>query len=371
MKQLYLPFISIVFLANGLRAQVNHAISGLQTVSGISQAQLDTVAQYAKVFPNGTQLAIALAQNDQVAFLGLIRENDTLRSIVNHQSVFEIGSITKVFTSTLLVQCAREGLVQLDAPVQDYFDFPLKPAEKDGVPFTLKTLANHSSGLPRLSPDMLTMALSNIENPYKNYGPAELRKELAEKITLYAKPGEKYQYSNLGAGLLGFILAQQSGKTYPQLLEEGIFGPYQMTRSCADRADLKSAAVPGLNAGGDTTSCWDFDALKGAGAILSTAEDMSKFMQANFREDSLLAFQRQKTFSVSETMDVALGWHILKPKGGGIYHWHDGGTGGFSSNMVMDVERKNGVIVLSNVSAFHPKTSNVEQICFRLMKMLE
>lgn len=371
MKQLYLPFISIVLLVNGLHAQVKQAVSGLQAAAGISQAQLDTVAQYAKVFPNGTQLAIALAQGDQVAFLGLIRENDTLRIINNHQSVFEIGSITKVFTSTLLVQCAREGLVQLDAPVQDYFDFPLKAAEKDGVPFTLKTLANHSSGLPRLSPDMLTLALFNIANPYKNYGPAELRKELAEKITLYAKPGEKYQYSNLGAGLLGFILTQQSGKTYPQLLEERIFGPYQMTRSCADRADLKSAAVPGLNAGGDTTSCWDFDAAKGAGAILSTAEDMSKFMQANFREDSLLAFQRQKTFSVSETMDVALGWHILKPKTGGIYHWHDGGTGGFSSNMVMNVERKNGVIVLSNVSAFHPKTSNVEQICFRLMKMLE
>lgn len=364
MKHSLVSALFLHFFAPGVQVKA-------QTPTGVSAAQLDSVVKYAGAFPKGTQLAIALAQNDQVSFLGLIREGDTLRNIDNHQSVFGIGSITKVFTSTLLVQCVADGIVRLDAPVQEYFDFPLKMPEKGGAPLTLKTLANHTSGLPRLSPDLLAMALSNMENPYKSYGAAELKKELAEKITLYTKPGEKYHYSNLGAGLLGFILAQQSGKTFDQLLEERIFKPYQMSRSCVDLSDLKGVAVPGLNANGDTTSYWEFDALKGAGAILSTVEDLSKFMLANFREDSLLAFQRQTTFSASETMDVALGWHILKPKAGGVYYWHDGGTGGFSSNMVMDVGRKNGVIVLSNVSAFHPKMGNVEQICFRLMKVLE
>jgi len=371
MKRLLSAHLFTCMFCASVTAQVKPAVSALQSTTGFSAEQRDIIAEHTAAFPNGTQLSIAVLKNDSVAFFGVIRENDTLRNIENHQSVFEIGSITKVFTSTLLVQSIQAGIVQLDTPIQQYFSFPLKAGEKDGVPVTLRTLSNHTSGLPRLTEDLMALAFSNFKNPYKNYGPDEMRKGLEEKMALHSTPGTKNQYSNFGAGLLGFILTQRSGKSFDQLLEDGIFSPYGMNRSSADLDNLKGDLVPGLTATGDTATNWEFDALKGAGAILSTTEDLSKFMSANFRADSLLEFQREKTFSVSENMDVALGWHILKPKTGGPWHWHNGGTGGYSSNMVMNTGKKTGVVVLTNVSSFNAKMSNVEKMCFNLMKMLE
>lgn len=371
MKRLFPLLLSFGAIFNKMPAQVKPAVSSLQTIPGFNTEQRDAVVKYASDFPNGTQLSIAVLKNDTATFFGLIRENDTFRNLENHQSVFEIGSITKVFTSTLLVHCVQEGIVQLDRPIQEYFSFPLKAGEKDGVPVTLRTLSNHTSGLPRLTEDLMAMSLANFQNPYKNYGPNEMRKGLEEKMALLSTPGSKHQYSNFGAGLLAFILAQRSGKSFDQLLADKIFNPYEMNRSCADRNNLKGNLVPGLTAKGDTATNWDFDALKGAGAILSTTEDLSKFMSANFRQDSVLSFQREKTFSVSGKMDVALGWHILKPQTGGPWHWHNGGTGGYSSNMVMDVAKKSGIVILTNVSAFSARMANVESLCFTLMKMLE
>lgn len=371
MKRLSFALLFFCLRLTFLFSQKVNAESRLQPAPGFDTAQLDTITRYAAAFPNGTQLAIALIQDDQVYFLGVTRENDTLKNIVNHQSVFEIGSVTKVFTSTLLAQCTREGIVRLEAPVQAYFAFPLKMAEKDSAAVTLKTLANHTSGLPRMSPGLLKMAFSDFKNPYKTYGSADLENDLQTEVALNSKPSEKYLYSNFGAGLLGHILAKQTGKNYADLLQERIFAPLQMTRSCADRADLKSALVPGLGPAGDTVSNWDFDAVKGAGAILSTAEDLSKFVKANFGNDPALQLQREKTFTISEKMDVALGWHILKPANAGPWHWHNGGTGGYASNVAMNTAKKTGVIVLSNVSAFHPKMNDLEKICFKLMKTLE
>lgn len=371
MKRLSFSLLFFCSHLTFLSSQTATAVSRLQPVPGFDTAQLDTITRYAAAFPNGAQLAIALIRDDQVYFLGMIREKDTLGNVVNHQSVFEIGSVTKVFTSSLLAQCSREGIVGIDTPVQAYFDFPLKMAEKDGAPVTLKTLANHTSGLPRMSPGLLQLAFTDFKNPYKTYRAADLENDLQAAVTLNSKPGEKYLYSNFGAGLLGHILAKQSGKTYAALLQERIFAPLQMTRSCADRADLKSTLVPGLGPAGDTVSNWDFDAVKGAGAILSTAEDLSKFVAANFGDDPALQLQREKTFTVSEKMDVALGWHILKPANAGPWYWHNGGTGGYTSNVAMNTAKKTGVIVLSNVSAFHPKMSDLEQICFKLMRSLE
>lgn len=371
MKRLSFALFVFFLQQAGLFSQTTTAVSHIQPAAGFDSAQLDTIAQYATQFPNGTQLAIALVKDDQVYFLGVIRKNDTLLNTTNHQSAFEIGSVTKVFTSALLAKCAQEGIVRLDAPVQAYFDFPLKMAEKDGAPVTLKTLANHTSGLPRMSPGLLKLAFSDFKNPYKTYGSADLENDLQTAVALNSKPGEKYLYSNLGAGLLGHILAKQTGKNYADLLQERIFAPLQMTRSCADRADLKSALVPGMGPAGDTVSNWDFDAVKGAGAILSTAEDLSKFVKANFGNDPALQLQREKTFTISEKMDVALGWHILKPANAGPWYWHNGGTGGYASNVAMNTAKKTGVIVLSNVSAFHPKMNDLEKICFKLMRSLE
>jgi RecB family endonuclease NucS len=116
-------------------------------------------------------------------------------------TIFEIGSITKVFTATLLAQMAEEGLVALDDPVQRYLqDDVLLPVR--GRPITLVDLATQSSGLPRLPKGLLRRALRESKNPYASFTVADLERAIPETKPR-REPGRKLRYSNYGFGLLG------------------------------------------------------------------------------------------------------------------------------------------------------------------------
>jgi len=98
---------------------------------------------------------------------------------------------------------------------------------------------------------------------------------------------------------------------------------------------------------------------------------LSKFALAHFdNDDKVLALTRKSTSIVNDNMDTGLGWHILKNEDYNNWFWHNGGTGGYTASMTIDPLTKNGIIILSNVSPFHPKTSNIDQLCFELMKTL-
>jgi|AntRauTorckE6833_2_1112554.scaffolds.fasta_scaffold26318_2 CubicO group peptidase (beta-lactamase class C family) len=127
-----------------------------------------------------------------------------------------------------------------------------------------------------------------------------------------------------------------------------------------------------LSKRGKPTSYWDFGALDGAGAILSTAEDLTRFTRANFNQgNELLNLQRQKTFTIDENKDMALAWFILKRESGHRWHWHNGGTGGFRSSMVLDIEDRKSVIVLSNISAGHSHAASIDRLSFALLESLQ
>ena len=114
---------------------------------------------------------------------------------------------------------------------------------------------------------------------------------------------------------------------------------------------------------------WDFDVLFGGGGILSSTEDLVKFANAQFNpKNKELALTRKPTFDIDESMKIGLGWHILKTDKGFNWVWHNGGTGGYSSSMVIDAEKKNGVIILSNASNIN---DNIDDLCFKLMKQIE
>ena len=112
--------------------------------------------------------------------------------------------------------------------------------------------------------------------------------------------------------------------------------------------------------------------LAGAGAILSTVEDLSKFALAQFdKENNELILTQEPTFKVNDNMQIGLGWHILKGETGRELIWHNGGTGGYTSSMGLDIENKNGIIILSNVSAFNEKMGNIDQLLFELIETLD
>ena len=197
----------------------------------------------------------------------------------------------------------------------------------------------------------------------------EIEVYLNETIKLDQKPLTVYSYSNLGAGLLGFTLGLSQKTSFQKLLQEKIFDKYKMTNSFTDNQNLDNKLVKGLDENGTVVSNWDFDILFGGGGILSTTEDLVKFAQAQFdQKNKELELTRKPTFSINENMKIGLGWHILKTDKGFNWIWHNGGTGGYSSSMVLDTEKKNGVIILSNVSTFNKKMENIDKLCFELMK---
>ncbi len=144
-----------------------------------------------------------------------------------------------------------------------------------------------------------------------------------------------------------------------------------MKQSYTEISHISNNLVKGLDANGDTTPNWQFNIFFGAGGVLSTTEDLSKFAKAQFNsQHSELALTQKPTFTVNETLKLGLGWHILKTQNGKELLTHNGGTGGYSSSMLVNVAEQTAVIILSNVSAFHPKTGNIEQISLQIMSIL-
>lgn len=331
----------------------------------ITKEQSEIIFKSGKYFPNNTQISIAIIKDGKVSYYGVKKENDTVLSIDNHKSVFEIGSISKVFTSTLLANFAVDGKIKLNENINDYLKIPFNNDTK----ISFINLANHTSGLSPL-PSNLDLAKVNPENPYKEYKEKELEEYLTKHLELSNK-GE-YQYSNLGAGLLGYTLSIIENVTYGSLLQNKIFSKYNMQNSTVEIDKIKGKLVRGLNNDGNEIANWEFSALGGAGSILSTTEDLSKFVIAQFDfSNKELKLTRKKTCEVNKNMDIGLGWHLLKSKSKNIWYFHNGGTAGYSSSMVIDQKTNNGIIILSNVSAFNPKRGNIDNLCFELMKTLE
>ncbi|HKS27173.1 MAG TPA: serine hydrolase [Pyrinomonadaceae bacterium] len=272
------------------------------------------------------------------------------RAELNGDTVFEIGSITKVFTSTLLADMAARGEVNLNDPISKYLPKSVKVPARNGREITLLDLATHTSGLPRL-PANLKPADPN--NPYADYTVAQLY-EFLSGYTLTRDIGEKYEYSNLGAGLLGYILSLRAGTDYETLVQTRILKPLGMDSTRVTLTpQMRALLATGYDQGGSPVSTWDFTTLAGAGALRSTVNDMLKFVAANMglKETQLLpamqkAHQLQRATG-TPNLSIGLGWHIWNNFGTEIV-WHNGGTRGYHSFAGFDKKKGLGVVVLSN-----------------------
>lgn len=308
-----------------------------------------------KDFPNNTQLSIAIIQNGKTNYYGIIKTNDTIKPIENQNKIFEIGSITKVFTSTVLASLIEDKKIKLTDEINTFYPF----AFKDDTKINFESLANHTSGLPRL-PENLKPTDKN--NPYKDYGKKAIDEYLQNLLKLNSKT---YAYSNLGAGLLGYTLGLSQKTTFQELLQKRVFDKYKMKNSFVTSQNLGNKLVKGLDKNGKTVSNWDFDVLFGGGGILSTTEDLVKFAKAQFNsKNKELTLTRKPTFDINENMKIGLGWHILKSEKGNDLFWHNGGTGGYSSSMTINIQDKTAVIILSNVSDIN---ENIDELCFELI----
>jgi serine-type D-Ala-D-Ala carboxypeptidase/endopeptidase len=267
-------------------------------------------------------------------------------------TVFEIGSITKVFTTLVLSDMVVRGEVKLDDPVAKFLPPTVRMPNRDGREITLLDLANQVSGLPRL-PDNLKPA--DLGNPYADYGPDRLY-EFLSGYTLTRPIGERYEYSNLGVGLLGHALALKAGVGYEELVRRRVLESLGMTDTGITlTGSMKGRLAVGTNSMLHPVDYWDLNVFAGAGGLRSTARDMMKFLAAamGLRDTPLrkafdLMAEKRRPTGTSD-LDIALGWHVWT-KYGTVIVWHNGGTGGFRSFAGFVPAKKAGVVVLSNTS---------------------
>ena len=253
-------------------------------------------------------------------------------------SVFEIGSLTKTFTSLLLAQAVAAGTLQLDTPVRTLLP-PNTILDPNSPEITLLSLAIHHSGLPRL-PDNLHPA--NPLNPYAGYTLANLYTFLATHGT--ARPAsDSYLYSNVGAALLGQALAADAALPYEALLRRGILTPLHLTHT-----SLTAPPMPGHTEDDQPTPAWDLNAFAPAGGLHSDVLDMVTYTEAQLHPPpafaAAIALQHQIQADTS-TGKIALAW-FFDPATGDFSH--DGATGGFSSFIFFNPQQDLAAVVLIN-----------------------
>jgi CubicO group peptidase (beta-lactamase class C family) len=265
-------------------------------------------------------------------------------------SVMEIGSITKGFTGILLADLVLRGVVSLDDPVARHLPAGWVVPSFEGHQVTLRDLATHTSGFPRMP---ARFAPADLGDPYAAMNDDSLRVHVAASPPTRA-PG-RYEYSNLGMALLGRALAHAGGKSWEALVRERVLEPLRLRNTWA----APPPAVEELMSSGHSGSFipvprWHFDAYAPAGALVSTIMDLAAMIEALARPDTTapigrairLATTAQRPISGGRD-SVALGWHI-QYAGDTRVLWHNGGTGGFRSWLGVVQGERRGVAVLNN-----------------------
>ncbi len=264
-------------------------------------------------------------------------------------TIFQIGSITKTFTATLLAEAVIQGAVTLDTPVSALLPADTLPT-RGNKQITLGDLASQFSGLARL-PNNLNVATAP-DDPYANYDATKLKAFLAG-YELPRDPGSAYEYSNLGYGLLGYALAQHATTSYPALLRTTLFKPLGMSSSSTTFDEpMDSRWATGHDTAGKATKPWHFDVLGGAGTINSTGADMLRYLEANMGRsaDSLqpaVRLAQKPRREVGSNTRIGLAWMTQHSDEADVI-WHNGMTAGYASFIGFTANRQRGVVILAN-----------------------
>jgi CubicO group peptidase (beta-lactamase class C family) len=304
------------------------------------------------IIPNGTS----------VSGYGNISKANTTK--VNGDTLFDIGSNTKTFTTALLVDMVKRGLVKLDDPLQKYLPSYVKVPtyHNDGHNITLEDLATHTSGLPDLPPKLFDNHTYPTQQIY-NY---------ISHSSLVSEPGVRYKYNNLGLGLLGYVLSLKAGMPYRELVKDRILNVLGMnstgiamnsTQITTPLPDiLKSRLAKGHIGGREVSLAFLPEVIQPAGAFYSSANNLLKYLSANMglintkindilQDTHLIRHEETSVANSSTTTQsllavyIGLGWDIVTNLGTEVVY-HTGGIDGYVSLVAFNPTKQTGLVIL-------------------------
>jgi len=261
---------------------------------------------------------------------------------VDDNKQYEIGSVTKTMVAWLLAKALQDGVVSEQTPLKKYWP-DANPHVGD---IKLVDLATHHSGLPRLPKNL---APKNMEDPYVDYGLAKLTE--AVKSSSVSLPAQ-YEYSNFGYGLLAETLAKAYDEPFDSLIQEKLFNPLGMSETYIALEPIDNPQlIAGTRIDGEQVPHWHFDALAGAGAVISTVDDMANYLKALMQPDNdhlpLVNTLFEDRKSLGNKSAQALAW-IKEQRGDKTLIWHNGQTAGFASFIGFSADGKRGIVILSS-----------------------
>ena len=272
---------------------------------------------------------------------------------VNENTLFNIGSITKTFTTLLLADMVKQGLVNLTDPIERYLPSSVKVPEFNGQKITLEHLATHTSGLPEFPPNLL----DNNGNIIESYNANQLYQALSN-TKLTRAPGSQFQYSSFGMGLLGQILSLKAGVSYNQLVKDRILNVLGMndTKITLSQNEINNSFPVGHRGGKEITTPKIPMILADAGAYHSTAPDMLKYISANLglihtklddamKLQQLIRYPSINANPMNYTEYAGLGWRILTNFGTEVIA-HTGAINGWNANVAFIPSKQIGVVAL-------------------------
>lgn len=312
-----------------------------EVIRSILRARVDT-------FKQSVGMVVGLIDESGTRVIGYGRSRIDGGHAVNGGTIYEIGSISKVFTSIVLADMVRRGEVKLTDPVSRYLPDGVQLPTRGEREITLQDLATHRSGLPRM-PDDLVVEMDAATDSYS----VDRMLDYLSRCSLIDEIGARYYYSNLGFGLLAESLSRRAGQNFEQLLVNRICEPLGLgdTRVDLDAGQRdRKAGTYGWRL--EPTPELLIEGMAGAGALRSNARDLLRFLAANIGliDSDLWAsaqFSHLKRKPAGENAEIGLGWHVVF-RGGRRLVVHGGGTYGNVSFAGFDREGQRGVVVLSN-----------------------
>jgi D-alanyl-D-alanine-carboxypeptidase/D-alanyl-D-alanine-endopeptidase len=336
---------------------------------------IDRIVASLSGHPPNTGLVVGVIRADMSSVFGYGKATDAGAEPPRGDTVFYVGSITKVFTTTLLSILVADGLVNWEDPVRD-----LVPGLSNLPPqITLLRLATHTSGLPKNPALGARQMFASRGNPFAAYTTQDVLQYLSQFHAGQVRPSiDQANYSNLGAGLLGYALAQEMGASYEQAVVSRICDKLGLvdTGITLTPEQEERLATP-HKADGSPAERWDVpEALAGAGALVSTANDLLQFLAANFAPSrSPLSDRLQVCHEIHAAalppqgraqrlarrlsrveqdlsrcyQSMALGWFVGRLQSGANHvFWHHGATGGYRGFVGFVKDTSTGVVVLAN-----------------------
>ncbi|MEM7586286.1 MAG: serine hydrolase [Acidobacteriota bacterium] len=363
MKAKQIALTAVLFIVCPLASATDDLAQAPAVADAIALLELWTEEQRAYQALPGLAIGVVHDQ-DLIWARGFgVRDLESLEP-VTPDTVFRVGSVTKVFTATAILQLRDRGLLRLDDPVAQHLPWFSIHSDFEGEPeITVRHLLTHSSGLPR---EAAFPYWTTHEFPTRE----ELQAVVPGQSTIFP-PASRYKYSNLGIALLGEIVTEVSGTPWADFLRDHITTPLGMARSSADPDDAlrRLMTTAYLRRAGDgnrrIAEYYDTGALAPAANMVSTVNDLARFAALQFsagtraedaqilRASTLREMHRPHWMKADWSGGRGLGYSVSRRKGTTLVS-HGGWVAGHRTHFLLAPSEKIAVIVMTNADDASP-----------------